>query len=135
MNAQLLTLGEDSWSKAESVPKKDGTMVSWHDVGACITPKQTEEETLNDAWDLVRELARWVDSQNPRVSDNFRIIVGWSKKVRAQQGQIFKIWESNDELPFICASETYREYSQNRGKGHILLKGWQKDVFSKQEQG
>lgn len=110
-------------------------MVSWYDVGTCITPKQTEEETLKYAWYIVRELAGWIDTQKPRVSDNFRIIVGWSKKVRDHQGQIFKIWEKNDELPFIYASESYQEYSKKREKGYILLKGWQKDVFSKHKQG
>lgn len=132
MNTPPSIFGEDFWSKAESIPRKDGTRASWHDVGTCITPKHTEEETLKHAWHFVRELAGWIDIQKPRISDNFRIIVGWSKKVRVHQGQIFKIWESNEELPFICSSESYQEYSQKREKDYILLKGWQKDVFQKQ---
>jgi len=133
MNLKHSRFGSEFHYEILSIPKKSGEEeVFWHDAVACITPEATEEESLQKAWHRVQDLAQWLKKKvkkNPEI-ENFRIIVGWSKQTRERQGQIFKIWKSNDELNLITSSESLEEYQEKiEDDWQAPFKGWQKDVF------
>lgn len=136
MNFSFSRLGSEFHYEVLSIPKKSGEEVFWHDAVACITPEKTEEESLKKAWQLVQNLAKWLKKtakKNPDI-ENFRIIVGWSKKTRERQGQIFKIWKHNEHLDEIISSKSLEEYKNKlEDDWQAPFKGWQKDVFDKEQ--
>lgn len=127
------TYGKDFKYEVVSVPDKDGKLIYWHDISASITAEIDEEKTLNKAWELVVDLAEYLKKKikkKPSVT-SFRIIVGWSKEAREEQGQIFKIWRSNEELEVIINSKSLKDYQETTEhyKHYIPFKGWQRDIF------
>lgn len=102
--------------------------------GVCIKPRRGKEETLILAWKTVRELAKWLLDQSDDLSGHVRyqIVIGWSKTIRRQQGQIFKIFGDADRLRLILNCENYRQFSEIAPDNWVPLPGWEKDVFTKE---
>ena len=104
-----------------------GTVVS-----ATIEPHLNEAETLQKSWCLVQALARWLFTRTATVPTNerFEIIVGWSRCVRAQQGQIFKLGGATSDLQRILEFSTYASFAESGVTP--LRSNWQKNVFGKE---
>lgn len=133
-----LKFGKNFKYEVVSVPNKDGELVYWHDASASITAEIDEKKTLEKAWELVVDLAEYLKKKvkkKPSVT-SFRIIVGWSKEAREGQGQIFKIWHSNEELDLILAANSLKDYQDKTElKHYIPFKGWQRDIFEDKKEG
>lgn len=102
-------------------------------IGVTIEPQKSEDQTLQFAWQLVQRLAQWLIGQSALLPANerYQIIVGWSPKVRAKQGQIFKTGGSVAELHQIIEAPTSQVFDQRAGYVSLRPK-WQKDVFNHQ---
>ena len=98
-----------------------GTMI-----GAGITRKGTEAESLQGAWSLAQALASWLlrNAAGRPSNERYSVVVGWSRATRPAQGQIFKLGGLVEDLRRIVASPTYEEFSSS-----CLQPNWQRDVF------
>jgi hypothetical protein len=98
---------------------------------ATITPRENEPQTLRDAWKLVQELASWLLQEGTSLpeSERYEIIVGWSRSVRPQQGQIFKTGGTRGDLQRIVGSPTAESFVSP--EHNPLRSNWQNNVFSK----
>jgi hypothetical protein len=117
------------------VPFADGRRLVRHQAAcACVTAKQTKEDTLNSAWQVVRELALWLTESLKSLPDeeSFQIIVAWSSRERPQYGHIFKVCGFKDLLQQILRCESYQQYAQATGDNWVPMPGWEKDVFSRE---
>ncbi len=116
-----------------SIPQADGSRISAQQACVCIAPKEDEASTLGYAWQIVRELAKWLTETCVGLpeGERFQVIVGWSEAVRRHQGQIFKIWGFRDRMIEIAATPTCEEFSRKTGDPRVPMPGWQKDVFHK----
>jgi hypothetical protein len=116
-----------------SIPQSDGSRLSAHQACVCIAPKEDEASTLEYAWQIVRELAKWLTETFVGLpeGERFQVIVGWSQAVRRHQGQIFKIWGFRDRMVEIAATPTCEEFARKSGDPRVPMPGWQKDVFQK----
>lgn len=102
-------------------------------ISATVTPDASEERTLQNSWDLVKDLAAWLLDKGTLRPDTerYEIIVGWSSSIRSRQGQIFKTGGSAVELLKIVAAPDY-EYVIT--PDHSPLRhNWEKDVFAKRK--
>jgi len=116
-----------------SIPQADGSRLSAHQACVCIAPKDDEASTLEYAWQIVRELAGWLTEAFAGLpeGERFQVIVGWSRAVRENQGQIFKIWGFRHRMIEIAATPTCEKFARKSGDARVPMPGWQKDVFQK----
>ena len=116
-----------------SIPQADGKRLSAHQACVCIAPKENEAATLEYAWQIVRELAKWLAETFVDLpeQERFQVIVGWSQAVRRHQGQIFKIWGFRHRMVEIATTATCEEFARKSGDSRVPMPGWQKDVFRK----
>lgn len=100
-------------------------------IAATVVPESSEKTTLDSAWAVIRRLAAWTlrhsDSFPP--NERFQLIVGWSKNVRAPQGQIYKTGGTVNGLEVLLLAHSPESFDIQTGR-RSLVTGWQKDVFA-----
>lgn len=86
--------GDEFFYDAHVLKMADRSEHPFHDIGVCIVPRDDEASTLAYAWSVMRELADWTVSHfaDRPSHETYRIVVAWSKRVRADQGHIVKVW-------------------------------------------
>jgi hypothetical protein len=99
-------------------------------VSATVLSESTKEETLNRAWYLALQLSKWILARTHLLTPEERVIVivGWSALIRRQQGHIFKIGGSLDDLRKLAECDDWKTARKVSGQ-QIPLSRWEKDVF------
>jgi len=125
--------GEEFFYESHVLKKADGSEHPFHDIGVCILPRSDEAGTLAYAWDVLRELADWTSNHfvDRPSNESYRIVVAWSRRVRAGQGHIVKVWRDLAGIREVGAMRTPQEYTAQFGGFWTPLARWQKDVFEK----
>jgi hypothetical protein len=96
---------------------------------ATLTPGESEMQTLQNAWAIVRNIAAFLLERRESLpeSERYEIIVGWGRAVRPGQGQIYKTGGGAVELLKIVKAATHEDVT-SLDHSPLRLK-WQKDVF------
>jgi hypothetical protein len=123
--------GDDFYCQSFTVRLKDGGVSEAYDVLLCIQPQGSAEATLDYAWQAFRQLSAWVCmwAESHPAHFTYRVVIAWSKSVRAKQGHIFKVWASRENVCKLAAYESYKDYAATTRSIWIPLARWDKDVF------
>ena len=108
---------EEFYCAPFTVRKADGTENRCYDVLVCIRPQEDEASTLAYGWEIMRELARWSceEFRDRPQDESYRVVVAWSRKVRPQQGHIFKVWLDRSHLSEVVGFRTPEECTARFG--------------------
>jgi hypothetical protein len=125
--------GTDFYYKWLTFKRADGVEVQFHEIALCIEPKKDAVTTLAYAWEALRELATWAcdEFKDRPQNETYRIVVGWSERVRHLQGQIFKVWVDGAGVREVATMKGPEECSLRFGAGWTPLPNWEKDVFKR----